>query len=280
MSSCAAQYQLRLSKVSYLSIRSNESKSVKDIPQNATIAILCDVDSNGDVQVFVKNNTDKIMTIDKTKSFFSNSKGNSFAYYDPTVNVVSESTTKGKSTGSSVNLGAIASAVGVNGPVGTALSGVTVSGEDSNSRTTTNTSYYVDQPQISIAPHAKQLIGRTFNESTFCVSNYDSEGFWYTDSQNHSCNVIVSYSIDEGKSYETISLSLIRNALSVSPINQFGYVNDALREILSQKNNALDEYWYTICIAGKWRWQMKNANFQYETYEKNYIKHPYFVNFK
>lgn len=80
LSSCSTQY-LNVTGVAYQSIRSKTPISSRyDIPQDASIILSCQVGPNGEFDVLVQNNTDKIMTIDRTKSFFRNQSGNSVPY--------------------------------------------------------------------------------------------------------------------------------------------------------------------------------------------------------
>ncbi len=255
LSSCSTQY-LNVTGVAYQSIRAkNPVANRLDIPQDATIIVSCQVGANGEFNVLVQNNSDKIMTIDRTKSFFRNQSGNSVPYYDPTVRVQSQSTMVGGETGASVNLGSIAAAAGIGGALGTALGGVNVGGSKSNATTNTNTTYIVDQPQISIAPHGQASMGRTFmiegvglaflSQAISSTPTDVSNAF--TPTQTYAaCNLCISYSVDDGKTYETILTDIYANSLLVSKVKQTGMVNDALRNIYLNKSDALTESWYAL----------------------------------
>lgn len=252
--SCSTQY-LNVTGVAYQSIRAKQPMKRTDIPQDATIIACCQLGANGEFDVIVQNNTDKIMTIDRTKSFFRNQSGNSIPYYDPTVTVQSQSTTVGGQTGASVNLGSIAAAAGIGGAVGTALGGINVGGSKGSATTNTNTTYIVDQPQISIAPHGQASMGRTFYMEGVglaflgqAVSNSGTDvNNSFTPTQTYAaCNLCISYSVDDGKTYETILTDIYANSLLVSKVNQTGHVNDALRRIYTNKNDALNESWYAL----------------------------------
>lgn len=262
LSSCSTQY-LNVTGVAYQSIRSKTPVAGRyDIPQDATIILSCQVGPNGTFDVLVQNNTDKIMTIDRTKSFFRNQTGNSLPYYDPTVRVQSQSTMVGGETGASVNLGNVAAAAGIGGALGTALGGVNVGGSKSNATTNTNTTYIVDQPQISIAPHGQASMGRTFmiegvglaflSQAVTSSSNDVSNVF--TPTQTYAaCNLCVSYSIDDGKNYETILTDIYANSLLVGKVKQTGRVNDALRYIYVNKSDALTEPWYALYFQSNYK---------------------------
>ena len=255
LSSCSQKY-LNVTGVAYQSIRAKEPiLSRYDIPDDATIIVSCQIGGNGEFDVIVRNNTDKIMTIDRTKSFFRNQAGNSIPYYDPTVKVQSQSTMVGGQTGASVNLGSIASAAGIGGALGTALGGVNVGGSKERAVTNTNTTYIVDQPQISIAPHGQASMGRTFMFEGVGLSflgeaikgTETDVNNAFTPTQTYAaCNLCISYSMDDGKTYETILTDIYANSLLVGKVKQKGKVNEALRYIYTNKNDALIEPWFAL----------------------------------
>lgn len=259
LSSCST-YHLEVKGIAYQSIRAKNPIEKEKIPQNAKIIVAVMIDVYGNVDVEVQNNSDEIMTIDRTKTFFRGSDGNSTVYYDPTVNVLAQSTTSGHTTGASVNLGSVAKAVGVGGVAGTLLSGVNVGGANQNATTTTNTTYIVDQPKISIAPHGKASLGRTFQEAGFSVVQMalmaqnqlsdKNRTFDPDDSMGISCNITISYSVDGEQTYDKMETMLYVNSLIVSHVKQVGYVNEALREIYVAKGDLFDEDWYTLCFGG------------------------------
>ena len=76
--------------------------------------------------VKVQNKTDHTIYIDLGNTFITRS-GEAQAYYVPSSTV----TSKGKTAGGSVNLGSVASAVGIGGAVGTLAGGVNVGGSNS-----------------------------------------------------------------------------------------------------------------------------------------------------
>lgn len=261
LSSCSA-YHPEVRGISYLSIQSESKVVQSEIPSSAEIIVAVGVDKDGNVDVVVQNNTDEIMIIDRTKSFFCDHNGNSTPYYDPTVNVLAESNTSGHTTGASVNLGTVARAVGVGGVAGALLSGVNVGGANQNASTTTNTTYFVDQPTASIAPHGKASMGGAFKEESFGMDMlYDlaqngntalNKTYTANDSFS-SCNIVISYSVDEGKSYKKIETKLYGNSIIVSLVRPTGHVNDALRMIYMQKSDLFDEDWYQLCFGGSTR---------------------------
>lgn len=275
LSSCKSEY-LNVAGVAYQSIRAKNAVSSNGIPSNAKIVVVCQVNPYGWLDVTVRNNTDKIMTIDRTKSFFRDGMDNSIAYYDPMVTVSSQSTTTGSATGGSVNLGSLASAAGIGGALGTALGGVNVGGSNSTSTTSTETAYHIDQPQIHIAPHGSASMGRKFEITgvgkTFLgkavnTAMQDVNNNFTSDQTYAFCNICISYSLDNGATYETILTDLYANTLLVSKVRTTGKVNDALRKIYAGKNDALIEQWYL---------------FHFESAAGNdyYIQNNEFINYK
>ena len=255
MSSCHLEY-LNVRGVAYQSFRSKTPVEDRiDIQNDAKIIIGCHISPNGEVNVLVKNNTDKIMTIDRTKSFFRNQAGNSIAYYDPTVKAQSQSTMVSETTGASVNLGSIAGAAGIGGPLGVALGGITVGGSESTGTTKTNTTYVIDQPQISIAPHGQSTMGRAFLlegagiaflSSAIKQSQTDINNSFTPTQTYAACNLCISYSLDDGKTFETIITDIYANSLLVSKVMQTGKVNDALRNIYAAKRDVMTEPSYLL----------------------------------
>ena len=100
LSSCSSASFLEVSGVGYQTLQMQESnKDFSDQAiKKAQILVYCLVDRNGEVEVMVENNTDQIMTIDRTKSFFQNQNDVAQMYYDPTVQTNTTSVTHGSTT--------------------------------------------------------------------------------------------------------------------------------------------------------------------------------------
>lgn len=255
LTSCRSPEYLNVSGVAYQSVRGTNSVDYERIPKDATIIVYSSVNQNGVVEVTVKNNTDKIMTIDRTKSFFRDGSNNSIPYYDPTVAVNTQSTTVGNTTGTNVNLGSIARAAGVGGAIGTALSGVNVGSTNSEATTNSESIYHIDQPQIHIAPYGSASMGRQFNATglgrdflgeAINSSMQDVNNNFTPEHTYASCNICISYSVDDGATYETLLIDFYANTLLIGKVRQTGQVNDALRRIYIGKDDALTEQWYLI----------------------------------
>lgn len=253
--SCKTQF-LNVRGIAYQSVRAKGNiKTRSDLPLDATIIASYYIGANGQIEVVVQNNTNHIMTIDRTRSFFRNANGNSIPYYDPTVRVNTQSTMTGGSVGASVNLGGIANAAGIGGALGAALGGVNVGGTENKSTTNTNTTYYVDQPQMSIAPHGRASMGRTFLieglgleflEQAIASSQTDVGNVFTSNHSYAFCNVCISYSVDDGKTFDTLLSDIYANSLFVSKVKRVGQVNEALRNIYIGKQDALVEPWFLL----------------------------------
>lgn len=106
----------------------------------------------GYYDIELTNKTSDIIYVDLASSFVMDSDGTYHSYYSGTTTSVSQ----GGSSGGSLNLGSIASAVGIGGAVGTVAGGVNVGGGSSNSNTTT----YANERVIMIPPHGKYVLSK------------------------------------------------------------------------------------------------------------------------
>ena len=245
--SCGSE-KLVTSAVAYQSVRTEQYKV--DVPQNAQILVAYSISADGDLFVTVKNMTDEIMIIDQTKSFLVNSDGNSISYYDPTVRTTSTTDLSSASKGASVNLGAIGGALGISGPLGGILNGINVGGSESSGVSTTTTTMIADQPQYSIGPKGMATLSKQYK-----IKGIGRESLKYASSGSQSFSVSVaplkfsvciSYSVDGGNSFDKIVTSFYQNSQVVCPVGKPGKVNDAVRNVLMQKQDALNESWWLL----------------------------------
>lgn len=253
MSSCKSIKYVEATGVAYQSIKS--ATPVTEVPDNAKIIVYCNVDAKGTIDVTVKNNTDKVMTIDRGMTYFQDGENNSIPYYNPTIVVNTQSTTVGETNGANVNLGSVASAVGIGGAVGKALNGINVGGASGSSTTNTSTTYIIDQERIRIAPHNTASLGRSFSItgigqsflSRTVQSAYQDVNNVFTHKQSYaSCNICVSYSFDDGQSFETITTDIYADVLVVNKVWNKGKVNEALRKLYATKPDAIYEPWFLL----------------------------------
>lgn len=279
LSSCKPTY-LAISGVGYqsLQMKRNEEQKQND---TKTITIYCFVDQDGNVEVIAENNSDKIMTIDRTKSFFQNQNDLVQMYYDPTVQTNTTSTTQGSGKGVGVNLGAVAGAVGIGGVLGTALSGVTVGGSNSMSTTNTNTTYVIDQPKVSIPPHGRVSMGRIFQitgigkkflQQAVTESYQDVNNAFTKDNSYAVANICVSYSVDEENSFQFIETQLYATSILISKVRKEGSVNEALRTIYLNKPDALAQPWYLLYFAQP-NWFYANRENNHKLYQQTFVNY-------
>lgn len=253
-SSCTTK--LKITDVAYQSIRKVEKADANSravTPETgAVIAVSPVIDDYGNVKLVVRNLSDKIMVIDRTKSFFIDYSGQSTMYYDPTIRT-STLTTSG-TEGATVNLGAIGSALGIGGAVGTALSGINVGG--SNTSGVSKTTYSIDQPVVSIGPNGYIDMGREFSipaGKEFFKSLYEqnpsvdiSRPQILPADSYCTFSVSVCYSLDNGETFNSITSNYYANSLLQAHVVNNGKINGPLRKIYSEKSDALEEPWYII----------------------------------
>lgn len=238
--------------VAYQSVRTRHAQPTKDrpIPNSAKIAVAYTISEKGGLTAVVYNRTSDIMIIDQTKSFFVNSDGKSVSYYDPTVRTTSKTDLSSSTSGASVNLGAVAGAFGIGGTLGTLASGVNVGGSGTSGQSITNTTYIADQPQVSLAPNSNGAMSKVFAVRGLGINSIASQNVSipnvHEDGSYCKFSVCISYSLDNGETFEKLVTNFYANSKIVSPVTQHGKVNDALRNIYITKSDALYEPWHMI----------------------------------
>lgn len=98
----------------------------------------------------LKNKTNKIIYVDLANSFRLYTDGTSESYYDNEQTTISH----GNSNGVGANLGGIAGAIGINGPIGTLASAFTVGGSSQHGVSST----YTQERILAIPPHSKKYL--------------------------------------------------------------------------------------------------------------------------
>lgn len=96
------------------------------------------------------NKTNKLLYIDLVNSFRIGIGGKSESYYSQETTTVSNTS----SSGGGLNLGAVTSALGIGGAIGTLAGGATVGGGSQGGVSTT----YTNNRILTIAPHSKQFL--------------------------------------------------------------------------------------------------------------------------
>lgn len=251
LTSCSSN--LLLKSVSYQSFRNANKNAVSnkgDIPQDAEIVVEPILSADGTLNVTVTNLTDSVMVIDRTKSFV-NTGENSTTFYDPTVITQTTSDTEGGAKGMTVNMGAVADAFGIGGIAGGLLGAVNLGGTKDNSKTTVNTTYIQDFPQVSLAPLGRADMKRTFRINGMgneflaqlpdCNQTFDEPRNSY-----NRFSMCIVYSLDNGVTWDKITSLFYANSLIVCNVKERGKNNEALRYVLSNKPDYNKESWYRL----------------------------------
>lgn len=239
---------LYVDKVIYRSLRTDyaQPNTSSPIPKEAKIIACYKISEDGLCEVTVVNNTDEIMIIDNTKSYFI-SGGKSISYYDPTIKTTTKTDLSSATKGMSVNLGAIGSALGVGGPLGQALNGINVGGSGTSGSAIANTTYIADQPQISIGPKGSTQMGHIYPIQGFGNFNVLTKIDYTKDNSVLRFSVCISYSLDDGKTYQKLVTDFHSNATCVIPV-QNGKLSNSMQQIMSIKPDAFAEEWWMIKI--------------------------------
>lgn len=247
ISSCAST-KLTTTAVAYQSVRTEQYK--ENVPDDAQILVAYGISVDGELIVTIKNLTDEVMIIDQTKTFFVNTDGMSFSYYDPTVVTTSVTDLSSTTTGASVNLGAIGGAIGIGGTLGRILGGINVGGSETEGSSFTTTTMKADLPQYSLGPKGMGTLSKYFSITGIGRSSLSyarSQSVTYSRSNaDKKFSVCITYSVDGGKTFVKIVTPLYLNAQVVCPVGSHGKVNDALRNVLTQKPDALNESWWLL----------------------------------
>lgn len=263
MPSCSIN-KLMTSKVTYQSVRTTFAQPDKDhpIPEEAEIVVTYMISDDGELNAIVFNRTDEIMTIDQTKSFFVNSDGVSTMYYDPVVRTISKTDTQSSSSGSSINLGSVASVFGIGGKFGTLLGGIGVGGGSTTGSSVTEVVRVADMPEVSLAPHSQAAMSKTYTiggigtDAELMGTSLDLKH------ENSYCkfSVCISYSIDGGKNFKKIVTYFYANSSVVVPVSGSEDVNGALRNIYNLKPDWINEPFWVMCFKRRYEDSYHSSN--------------------
>lgn len=243
--SCSSGKMLT-SSVAYQSIRTTfrqPNMSAHEIPDDAEIILAYTITPDGELVVGVVNNTQEIMVIDQTMSFFVNN-GRSVSYYDPTIKSRTVTDLSSETQGASVNVGAIGNALGIGGRLGGLLSGINLGGSGTTGTSIQNTTVIADQPRISIGPKGSSTMSKTFEINGVGRTSLRQAGAVVAcNKENSYCkfSVSISYSLDGGNSFKKITTDFYANSKIVIPVGRKGMVNETLRSLFATKNDALNE---------------------------------------
>lgn len=244
---------LRTPAVFYQAVRLDQPK-IEAEAESAEIVVSYSITPEGDLSAIVINPNDEILVIDQTKSFFINSNGLSTSYYDPTVRTETVTGMTSGTRGMNVNLGSVAGALGIGGWLGTLLNGVNVGGSNTNGQAVSNTTYFADQPQISLGPHGHGAMSKVFKIHGIGTNRQVSiaKQQFSTDvkaSSPVSFSVCITYSTDNGKTFKSLTSNMFVNSQITEPVSNGKYLNQSLRYIFTKKNDAVYEPWWMIHVV-------------------------------
>lgn len=235
------------SSVGYQSVRTT-FKQPTEIPDDAEIVVAYGISADGKIIPVVENRTSEIMVIDQTMSFFVNTNGNSTSYYDPTVRTTEVTDHSSNTKGTSVNLGAVAGALGVGGRLGGLLGGVNVGNANTEGTSISNITTIADQPRVSLSPKSKGQMSKSFQISGVGKGylNRERNNTYLSSSNAPKFSVCISYSIDGGANFKKIVSDFYINSDIVVPVRSKGRVNSTLRTLFTTKPDAMDESWWLL----------------------------------
>lgn len=251
LTSCKTAGQLNVSAVTYQSINTKKPQPSQDpaIPSDAKILVTYAINQQGQIGVIIKNLTDEIIAVDQEKSFFINTSGESHSYFDPTVYSTTNTNYTFGTTGTSVNLGSIASAMGVGGRLGTLLGGIGVSSSTTVGNSQSNTITVSDQKRVNIGPRGAIALSKTFSITGVGKNNVSPTSSMPKLSYKESplrFSICITYAPNGEDDMEKLVTDFYVSASMYSPVESNGKVNAALRKIISQKPDLLAQPWYMI----------------------------------
>ena len=251
--------------VNYISLRPKYEQPTKEnpIPKEAEIIVEYNIAPDGYFTPIVHNRTSKIMILDQTQSFFSNTDGKSISYFDSTVKTTSTTDISSQSKGVSVNLGSVADALGVGGVVGTLANGVNVGGSGTTGDAKTTTTYTADNPRVSVPPMGKAEMSKRYRIAKFEEASNDIRKILYGETaQNTSIlgsdfvsqfSICISYSIDGGKTFDNIITDFYIDAYMNVPVKEKKFVklvDETLHEMEQSKPNMYNAYSWILMFRG------------------------------
>ena len=251
LSSCGTAGHLSINSVGYQSVRTDFAFPEK-IPVDAKIATVYSFDKNGELTVIVKNLTQDIMTIDNKKSFLIMPDGNSISYFDPVVTANTKSSFSSETNSSSFNLGALSSALGIVGPLGSLMGGLTIGSSHTEGQSNSSTVILADQPTVSIGPNGAGVMPKHYSVPGVGVGAMKKPDISASAAKpsESRCrfSVCVSYSFDNGKSYDKLITNFYVNTTMTVKVDR-STVDDGFKRIYAAKADALSEPCYMFHVA-------------------------------
>lgn len=249
LSSCSSTKRLQIQGVSYQSIRTSFARP-DQVPKDARIAVEYFFDDNGRVQPVVCNLTDEILTIDQSKSFLVNTDGVSTSYYDPNVYTTTSGAFESSTQGSSFNLGAVTSALGVGGVLGHLANGTTLHSSNTSGSYSSNSVAIYDQKQITVGPRGMVALGKQFKVKNLGWSGINYRNSFTDLSRSKSplkFSITISFSFEESGAQEKLTTDFyVNSSINIPATNNV--TSTAFNTIYKKKPDALAEYLYMFLV--------------------------------
>ncbi len=267
LAACGPAGKLTTKSVVYQSVKTRHIQPTKasPIPDDARIAVAYQISDMGELTAVVYNRTSEIMVIDQTMSFFVNSDGSSTSYYDPTIRTTSTTNASSTTSGASINLGAVASVLGIGGALGQLASGINMGGSGTSGEAVTTTTYVADQPRVSIGPHGNGAMSKVFDVNGLSVSSLRNAQYSVPvmKESDSFCrfSVCISYSFDGGQTFDQLTTNFYADSRVSVPVERNGRVNDSLRQLFVIKPDALYEPWWLLAFNDSINAEVDSSNY-------------------
>lgn len=239
---------LSVKSVAYQSIRTDFAQPTS-IPQDAKIAVEYFFNPQGEMQPVVYNMTSEILVLDQTKSFVIMPDGSSVSYYDPSVRTSTSGTYDSETNGTTFNLGGIAGALGIGGPLGSLMGSTTVGSSQTEGIIRQNTVTITDQPKVFIGPKGSVAMSKAYTIRGIGKNAYIDRNIIDISSKLSPTkfSVCVTYSLDDGVTFEKLVTHFYVSSHLAVPVNN-KKVSRAFYSIYDQKPDALVENMYMFII--------------------------------
>lgn len=249
LSSCSTAGKLSVSSVSYQSLRTDFAQP-KEIAPEAKIAVEYFFNSDGEMQPVIYNLTPDILIVDQTKSFVIMPGGTSVSYYDPAVRTTTTGSYTSATSGSSFNLGGVAAALGIGGPLGALASATSVNSSHTDGISRQNTVIITDQPQVSIGPKGSMAMSKAFPIDGIGSAARTNDNIIDIPQKNAGVkfSVCISYSTDDGATFDKLVTNFYVNSLITVPVYD-KKVSKAFYTIYELKPDALAENMFLFSIS-------------------------------
>lgn len=250
LTGCSTAGTLNVPGVTYQSVNTRIPQPSKgfSIPADAKIMASYAIDEYGKLAIFVKNLTSEIMIIDQEMSFLVNTDGVSTSYFDPTIRTSTTTNFDAATNGMSVNLGSIASAFGVGGPLGSLLGGMNVSNSATQGVSNANSVMIADQKRIMLGPKGSCGMSKFYTVKGIgknaLIAQSQKDLTYETSPLRFS--VCISYSVNDGATFEKFVTDFYVESNIYERVLSKGKVNQALRRVYAEKPNCLDMPWFIL----------------------------------